>query len=129
MRFNHWNHDRPFAQTGPDRVDFDVVTTGNFAAFITKLDNSRSGTIELKTALINETVALGDIGYEDTVLDASDILPRSIRLFRLPDRLDTSDFMEQVPVNLVQGRDNPLWVKVTTEDGFNAWSSPMFIYR
>jgi hypothetical protein len=25
--------------------------------------------------------------------------------------------------------DNQIWVRVTTEDGFNAWSSPMFIYR
>jgi hypothetical protein len=25
--------------------------------------------------------------------------------------------------------DNPIWVRVTTEDGFNAWSSPIFLYR
>jgi len=25
--------------------------------------------------------------------------------------------------------DNPLWVCVTTEDGFQAWSSPIFVFR
>ena len=25
--------------------------------------------------------------------------------------------------------DNPVWVSVYTEDGFQAWSSPIFVYR
>jgi hypothetical protein len=25
--------------------------------------------------------------------------------------------------------DNPIWVSVYTEDGFQAWSSPIFAYR
>jgi hypothetical protein len=30
-------------------------------------------------------------------------------------------------VDLKPGADNPLWVCVTTEDGFQAWSSPIYV--
>jgi hypothetical protein len=33
----------------------------------------------------------------------------------------------RIPV-AAQG-DTPIWVRVTTEDGFNAWSSPIFLFR
>ncbi|MEZ5738448.1 MAG: hypothetical protein R3E68_02585 [Burkholderiaceae bacterium] len=34
----------------------------------------------------------------------------------------------RVSIPLHQDGDNPLWVCVTTEDGFQAWSSPVFVF-
>ena len=31
-------------------------------------------------------------------------------------------------VKLEAARDNPLWVCVTTEDGYQAWSSPIYLF-
>jgi hypothetical protein len=33
-----------------------------------------------------------------------------------------------VEIPLDAAKDNPLWVCVTTEDGFQAWSSPVFVF-
>ena len=35
---------------------------------------------------------------------------------------------EVVALDLRPGGDNPLWVAVFTEDGFQAWSSPIFVF-
>jgi len=81
------------------------------------------------TALVNESVALTDIGYEDTELDASDILPRGIRLFRLPDNNPHTQVRIKRKLTTQAGRDNPFYVRVTLEDGTQAWSSPIYVLR
>ncbi|MGI9510997.1 MAG: DUF3604 domain-containing protein [Geminicoccaceae bacterium] len=126
---NFFNRDKKLNVSGGSELTWQSVTTGNFSGFIATLEDSKSGNIELKTALINETVALADIGYEDTVLDASDILPRGIRMFRLPnDNLHTSASIER-KLTPETGKDNPFYVRVTLEDGTQAWSSPIYVFR
>ncbi|AGI74605.1 hypothetical protein OA238_c47690 [Octadecabacter arcticus 238] len=103
--------------------EFDSATYHSFTLTYTADD------ITLSTALINESVALADIGYEDTVLDASDILPRGIRLFRLPDHNPHTSVQIERKLSPQSGRDNPLFVRVALEDGTQAWSSPIYILR
>jgi hypothetical protein len=79
--------------------------------------------------LINETVALVDIGYKDTILDASDILPRGIRLFRLPNENTHKSVSIERKLEPQTGRDNPFYVRITLEDGTQAWSSPIYVLR
>jgi hypothetical protein len=126
---NFFNRDKTLSLKDGAELSWQSVTTGNFAGFITNLNDSRSGDITLSTALISESVALGDIGYEDTVLDASDILPRGIRLFRLPDHNSHSSVRIKRKLNPQSGRDNPFYVRVTLEDGTQAWSSPIYVLR
>ena len=73
-------------------------------------------------------LALDDIGPEDLCLDAGG-LDRRLRVFRLPDgRLDRElDFTRTV--DLDRPGDNPVWICVTTEDGYQAWSSPIYFFR
>ena len=74
-------------------------------------------------------VKLADIGYEGKLLDASDILPRRIQMFRLPDdNLHTSVRIERKLEPQI-GRDNPFYVRIMLEDGTQAWSSPIYILR
>ncbi|MEP0942917.1 MAG: DUF3604 domain-containing protein [Rhizobiaceae bacterium] len=126
---NFFNRDKKLDVRGGSDLEWQSVTTGNFAGFIATLENSKSGSIALKTALINETVALADIGYDDTVLDASDILPRGIRLFRLPDDNPHTSVRIERKLKPQSGRDNPFYVRVTLEDGTQAWSSPIYVLR
>ena len=79
--------------------------------------------------LFNETIALADIGYDDTVLDASDILPRGMRLFRLPDENPHTTVSIERKLLPETGRDNPFYVRITLEDGTQAWSSPIYVLR
>jgi len=126
---NFFNRDKTLQVKNGKEMTWQSVTTGNFAGFIATLENSSSGSIEIKTALINEKVALADIGYEDTFLDASDILPRGIRLFRLPDHNPHTSVSIERKLTPHSGRDNPFYVRVTLEDGTQAWSSPIYLVR
>ena len=126
---NFFNCDKTIDSLSSSDLAWKSVTTGNFAGFITKLHDSRSGSIEIETELINETVALADIGYKDTILDASNILPRGIRLFRLPNENTHKSVSIERKLEPQTRRDNPFYVRITLEDGTQAWSSPIYVLR
>ena len=126
---NFFNRDKTLDMPEGNTLAWKSVTTGNFAGFIAALDNSRDGSLHIDTPLITQTVALADIGYEDTELDASDVLPRGIRLFRLPDHNPHTGIRMTRTLSPIDGRDNPFYVRVTLEDGTQAWSSPVYVLR
>ena len=123
---NFFNRDKTLDVEG-NGLTWQSVTTGNFAGYIATLENSREGMVEIDTPLIKESVALADIGYEDTVLDASDVLPRGVRLFRLPDENPHLNVTLERRFTPEASRDNPYYVRVTLEDGTQAWSSPIYV--
>lgn len=125
-KVNAWNHERRLEQLGDDTVAFNAITTGNFGGFDLWLDETANARLSIESNLVNETVPLADIGYEDTVFDAG-ALRRQIKVFRLPAENTHREISVRVPVDLKADADNPLWVCVTTEDGFQAWSSPIYV--
>jgi uncharacterized protein DUF3604 len=126
---NFFNRDKTLDLKGGTELSWKSVTTGNFAGFIADLHESTAGNITFSTGLVNESVALADIGYDDIELDASDILPRGIRMFRLPDRNPHTSVQTERKLSPRTGRDNPFYVRVTLEDGTQAWSSPIYVLR
>ena len=126
---NFFNRDKSLDTVNPSTLSWKSVTTGNFAGFIVTLDSSEEGSISIDTPLIKQSVVLKDIGMEDKILDASATLPRAIRLFRLPDHNANTAIQFNRNVSPEAGRDNPYYVRVTLEDGTQAWSSPVYITR
>ena len=126
---NFFNRDKVLEASGDSSLKWQSVTTGNCAGFIATLDNSSQGSLSINTPLINQTLQLDDIGYEDTVLDASDILPRSISVFRLPDQNPHTTVSLERTLSADAGRDNPFYIRVTLEDGTQAWTSPVYVLR
>ncbi|MEM6480778.1 MAG: DUF3604 domain-containing protein [Pseudomonadota bacterium] len=124
---NNWNLDRPTTLNNAQTIAFDTVTTGNFGGVDIWL-NANKGRVFVETTLVSGTFDLADITDEDTVLDAGG-LDRKLRLFRLPEGMTCCRLAETVSIPLQPGQDNPLWVRVVTEDGFVAWSSPIYIAR
>lgn len=127
-KINAWNHERPIEQTAPGQVEWNTLTTGNFNGFDAWLDGKLSGILEVETNHISGQVDLAALGMEDVVFDAGG-LDRAVRVFRLPEENTCRDFNQKVEISLKPKGDNPIWVRVTTEDGFNAWSSPIFLYH
>jgi hypothetical protein len=115
--------------TGGSTLTWKSVTTGNQAGFIATLNNGSTGNLTLRTPLIEATVPLAEIGRDDTVLDASGTLPRRVRMFRLPDANPHLSVHFERSLKPVTGRDNPYFVRITLEDGTQAWSSPVYILR
>ena len=124
---NHWNHERLLNLQSGDRVEFDAVTSGNFAGVDLTLSNA-DAELALKTNLVCGQVCLAELGLEDAVLDAGG-LERQIRIRRLPDELHDPTIHVSLPLDLVRGDDHAIWVRVTTLDGHQAWSSPIYLER
>jgi len=127
-RINAWNHERKLEQRGHDTVEWDAMTTGNFGGFDVSLDAGSDAYIDLTSNHGGIRKPLSEIGEQDILLDAGG-LNRQIRVFRLPDHNPHRELDVTVPLQLKDTGDNPVWVCVTTEDGFQAWSSPIFIFR
>lgn len=125
---NAWNHERPTELKGDDMVTWDTLTTGNFGGFDAWIDEGASSLLEIETNNTSGNLELKDIGMEDVTFEAGG-LERRIRVFRLPVANNCRELRDSVKVLLKPEGDNPIWVRVTTEDGFNAWSSPIFLYR
>ena len=68
-------------------------------------------------------VPLEDIGYEDEVFDNSGVLPRYLKLFRLPTVNPHQSLQFQRSVALKDQGDNPVFIRVTLEDGTLCWTS------
>ena len=77
---------------------------------------------------MSDRIKLADVGLEDVVLDGGG-LDRKIRVFRMPEENPHTQVCFEQRVRLHDSGDNPLWVCVTTEDGFQAWSSPIYLFR
>ncbi len=125
---NAWNHERPTRLEGEDRVVFDTLTTGNFGGFDAWIEEGPDSRLEVETSIVSGSFSLSEIGLEDQVLEGGG-LERRIRIFRLPEENPVWDLQQSLSVELAPLGDNPIWLRVTTEDGFNAWSSPLFLYR
>ena len=127
-KINAWNHERKLEQYNGDTVVFDAITTGNFGGFDAWLEKSDGATLDISTNLGVMTVPLSDIGMEDVTMDAGG-LERKIRVFRLPEENPHRSITTELEIPLKATGDNPLWVCVTTEDGFQAWSSPIYAFK
>ena len=74
------------------------------------------------------SVALADIGINPTVLEAGG-LARRLTVQKLPDTPLSPALQFTKEVTLNETGDTPIWIAVTTEDGFQAWSSPIYAFR
>ncbi|EDP65115.1 hypothetical protein BAL199_01174 [alpha proteobacterium BAL199] len=127
QRINAWNHDRLLAQHDDNTVAFDVLTTGNFIGFDAWLSNA-AGDLTIGTDHAGGRFRLADIGIDETVVEAGG-LERQIRIARLPDICRQDHLKHAFDLALKPTGDNPIWIRVTTEDGYNAWSSPIYLFR
>ena len=109
-------------------VEWESVTTGNFAGAELMLMGSTSGSMEIVTPHVKTTVAVADIGFEDTSFDAGG-LERGLRLFRLPDRNGARSFEFEREVEIGANGDSPIYVRVTLENGHQGWSSPIYLFH
>ena len=125
---NRFNIDKRFEQSAPGRVDWSALTTGGFGGFDAVLQDARAGSLEINTALIQQSIAIDSIGRDELVFENGGI-ERRIRVFRLPDDNPHRALRIEREISLVDDRDNALYVRVTFEDGHYAWSSPIYLFR
>lgn len=116
---NQWKHKRLFEQRGSNTVIWDTVTTGNCMGFDVWLENSSKRQLDITTSLGDLSLTLADTDLEDQILDAGG-LDRKLKVFRMPNDHVGRKIEVKHQVNLKASGDDPLWVCVTTEDGYQA---------
>lgn len=122
---NAWNPDRRLRQNGAE-IHWTSVTAGNFGAFDVWLEEGRAASVVIETNHGKVDLALQDVTAVPTVV-ALGGLDLELHVMRLPDSLDAGSLNATVDVPLANSRDNPVWIRVTTEDGFQAWTSPVYL--
>ena len=127
-KINAWNHEKLLKVVGENRVKFDAITTGNYGGFDVWLDDINEAEIQITTNHGSLTEKINNMGIDDIILDCGG-LDRKIKVLRLPEENPHQALENSVNIALHAKGDNPLWVCVTTEDGFQAWSSPIFVFN
>ncbi len=125
---NFFNKDKMLDQTGTDSITWQALTTGNLGGFHATLTDKDAGRLSIKTPVCEIDVPISDIGYDDIAVDAG-ALGRRLSVTRLPDENSHADFSFERPLSFRPKGDNPIFVRVTDEEGHQAWSSPIYVYR
>ena len=69
-----------------------------------------SGTLKIETPLVKAGIPIEDIGFEDEIFDNSGVLPRYLKVFRLPTENRHKKIQVIYPVELNSKDDNPIFV-------------------
>jgi hypothetical protein len=127
--FNFFNRDKSLDRVGESGLAWKALTTGNIGGFDIWVEDAYGGTLKIETPLVSCGVPLEEIGYDDEVFDKSGLLPRYLKVFRLPAENPHRAMRFKRRVRLRDTGDNPLFIRLTQEDGTLAWTSPIYIFR
>jgi hypothetical protein len=125
---NFLNPDRPLEFSREDgTISWQSVTTGNMAGFDLFVDQARSGKLAIKTNVASLDCDLSELDANEVIVDAGG-LARLIRVYRLPEqsKATTMHVGHKVAAGQIKA-DLPVYVRVTQEDGHQAWSSPIYL--
>ncbi|WNK00840.1 hypothetical protein L2D14_05290 [Thalassospiraceae bacterium LMO-JJ14] len=126
---NFFNRDKTLDRTSDTSLAWRALTTGNIGGFDLWVEDAFAGTLKIETPLVKCGVPLEEIDINDEVFDKSDILPRYLKIFRLPAENPHRKMKITRSLDLKPSGDNPIFIRVTQEDGTLAWTSPIYIYR
>jgi len=126
---NFFNKDKTLELVGDSGLKWKALTTGNIGGFDVWLADPYGGTLKIETPLVKCGVPLEEIGLEDEIFDRAGVLPRYLKIFRLPDENQHRSISFRRKLALKDVGDNPIFIRLTQEDGTLAWTSPVYIYR
>jgi hypothetical protein len=110
----------------PRELAWQSVTTGNFAGFEAVLEDAEAGSLKVETASGRLELPVNQIGLESTFVDLGG-LDKRIMAYRLPDRNECRSVSLEQTVSIEPDVDNPIYIRLTTEDGHRSWSSPIYL--
>ncbi len=125
---NFWHLDKHLERTATDTLAWESVTTGNFAGADITLGDAHSGRLDIDTPHLKTSLPIDSIGFDDQVFDCGG-LGRAVRVFRLPDVNPHRSLEIERTVDVAASGDTPVYVRVTLENGHQAWSSPIYLFH
>lgn len=126
-RVNFLNHELPTKETEAGAAfTWRSVTTGNMAGIDLWLADGRAGAIDVNTNVVGGKADLARLNAEDLVFDGGG-LDRRLMIYRLPEESGPRHMRFTHQASHTAGADLPVYVRVTQEDGHQAWSSPIYL--
>ena len=125
---NFWNPDQPLERIGGDQLTWKSVTTGGVSGVILTLEKAKSGTLVIDTLQQTAECEIDSLALEPEVRRCGG-LQKEIKVSRLPDKQGISEFSFNLPLTALHKGDNPIYIRMTQEDGHMAWSSPVYVVR
>ncbi|MCW5770412.1 MAG: DUF3604 domain-containing protein [Rhodospirillaceae bacterium] len=124
---NFLNHELAMKETSPNTgLAWNSVTTGNMAGIDLYLERARAGKLRLEMNLAKGDIDLASLGDGEIAFDAGG-LGRRVTLRRLPEEGGPRRIAFVHEVRHDGPGDLPVYVRVTQEDGHQAWSSPIYL--
>ncbi len=125
---NFWNPQRPLRQLSDTALSWQSITTGGLSGAVIELAHPTRGTLEISTLQKKCRCSLKNLRLESKIYHAGG-LRKQIEVCRLPDSNKLSPAFEfEIPLSNLRQGDNPIYVRVSQEDGHMAWSSPVYIH-
>ncbi|MDE2791229.1 MAG: DUF3604 domain-containing protein [Paracoccaceae bacterium] len=125
---NFLNRDKTL-ELQDNRIVWSAKTTGNSGGFDVTLRDREFGELRFASQPVTFEQPVSMIGLEDSIHDRSGELPRFVKVFRLPNHNPHKSLTFTRRIELNPDGDNPIYVRVTLEDGTRAWTSPVYVYR
>jgi len=123
---NFWNANQPLQKIGSDQLAWKSMTTGGVSGVILSLEKQRAGSLEIETIQLRVKCAIGSVGIEPKAWECGG-LQKKIEVYRLPDRQRSCEFSFTLPLTKLHKGDNPIYIRMTQEDGHMAWTSPVYL--
>jgi hypothetical protein len=126
---NFLNNDKKLNLCSDTEIEWDSLTTGNIGGFDIRLEEPLTGKLKIETPVINAEVFLKDVGIEDTIFKNNGVLPKFIKIFRLPNKGVYKEIKFRRDISIKEGVDNPIFIRFVQDDGTTCWTSPAYFYR
>jgi len=123
---NFFNPDKRLRMISSQELAWQSVTTGNFAGLEAVLEDAGTGSLMVETTSGRLELPVDEIGLEGRFINLG-ALEKRITAYRLPDRNDCFRASVKQMISLELGADNPIYIRLTTEDGHRTWSSPIYV--
>jgi hypothetical protein len=123
---NFWNILQPLEKIGNQKLLWKSITTGGVAGVILSLEKPNAGLVNLDTFQKNVELEIASVALEPKVFKCGG-LGKEIEIYRLPNEPESREFSFSLPLDKLYEGDNPIYIRMTQEDGHMAWSSPLYL--
>ena len=124
---NFLNPERKVIVSEPGKaLSWQSVTTGNMAGIDLWLAEPAAGEMRIETNVVSGAIDFGKLGLDAVAFDAGG-LNRCLKVYRLPEAGGPMRLAVSHRATQSGEADLPVLVRVTQEDGHQAWSSPIYL--
>ena len=123
---NFWNVDEQPGWLGGSTVVWRSITTGGLAGLILTLEDPLTGVLTIETSQANVDCPVADIQLIPQIWSCGG-LGKQVEVYRLPEKHHALEFTCVLALDSLHPGDNPIYIRVTQEDGHMAWTSPIYV--